>query len=100
MQSLRCFPVFGVSALMASQESTPSPRAGTALMLTAVSRDDAMFAGGIGTGKQTVRGTVAVEPLAYLTPSGQWLSLLVMPTHPRTAPSSNSITSAGLTAIR
>jgi len=44
-------------------------------MLAAVSRYESMFAGGIGPSKWTGRGTVAVEPLAYITRSGEWSSL-------------------------
>ena len=44
-------------------------------MLAAVSRDDSMLGGGIGSGKWTGRGTVVVEPLARLTRSGKWESL-------------------------
>ena len=34
-----------------------------------------MFKGGIGSAKWTGKGTIAVEPLARLTPSGQWNNL-------------------------
>lgn len=44
-------------------------------MLAAVSRDESMLVGGIGSGKWTGRGTVVVEPLARLTESGEWKSL-------------------------
>ena len=42
------------------------------IMLTAVSRDESMLHGGIFSSKWTGSGRVTVEPLAYLTSSGEW----------------------------
>jgi hypothetical protein len=44
-------------------------------MLAAVSRDESMLSGGIGSSKWTGRGTIVVEPLARLTASEAWESL-------------------------
>lgn len=59
---------------VAQQPALPTPEDGK-VMLAAISRYESMFAGGIGSSKRTGPGTVAVEPLAYITPSGDWSSL-------------------------
>ena len=53
-------------------------------MLAAVSRDDSMLSGGIGSGRWTGRGTVMVEPLAQLTADGEWKSLPCDSSRPET----------------
>lgn len=67
------------TALAQQPVSTPSQDAD--VMLAAVSRDQFMFIGGIGSGKWTGRGTVVVEPLASLTQSGEWKSLPCNPSN-------------------
>jgi len=59
------------------RQGAPSSSTQTAakVMLAAVSRDESMLRGGIGPSKWTGRGTVVVEPLAFVTESGQWSSL-------------------------
>ena len=54
---------------------TGSTHPAAKVMLAAVSRDESMLRGGIGPSKWTGRGTIAVEPLAFVTESGQWSSL-------------------------
>lgn len=58
----------GVPSLSSSQPAVK-------IRLAAVSRDESMLRGGIGSSKWTGRGTVVVEPLAFVTESGQWSSL-------------------------
>lgn len=58
-----------------AQQPVSIPSQDADVMLAAVSRDQFMFSGGIGSGKWTGRGTVVVEPLASLTQSGEWKSL-------------------------
>jgi hypothetical protein len=53
-------------------------------MLAAVSCDDSMLTGGLGSGRWTGRGTVVVEPLASLTPSGEWIGISCGSDHPAT----------------
>ena len=65
----------GASVLGSSQQSAPTPSQDLSAVLAAVSRDDSMLNGGLGAGRWTGRGTVVVEPLARLTPSGEWKSL-------------------------
>jgi len=50
------------------QTSAPEPD----VMLAAVSRDRSMLSGGIGSGARTAPGRVVVEPLARLSPTGNW----------------------------
>jgi hypothetical protein len=45
------------------------------ITLAAVSRDSSMLSGGFGPSKWTRRGTVLVEPLAFVTESGKWSNL-------------------------
>lgn len=45
------------------------------VMLAAVSRDEDLLRGGIGPRKWTGRGTVGVEPLAFVTEAGEWSSI-------------------------
>ena len=75
MSRLLMWLIFCVSASILAQEPVPTPSQEGDVMLAAVSRDQYMFSGGIGPSKWTGRGTVAVEPLARLTPSGEWKSL-------------------------
>jgi hypothetical protein len=56
------------------QQSGPRP-GGAKVMLAAVSRDEDLLRGGIGPSKWTGRGTVAVEPLAFVTEAGEWSSI-------------------------
>ena len=58
-----------------AQQPLPRSSQDADVTLAAVSRDQYMFVGGIGSGKWTGRGTVVVEPLARLTQSGEWKSL-------------------------
>lgn len=50
-------------------------QAAVRIMVAAVSRDESMLRGGIGSRKWTGRGTVVVEPMAFVTESGEWSSL-------------------------
>jgi hypothetical protein len=45
------------------------------IMIAAVSRNESVLAGGISTGKWTPDGVAVVEPLAWLSPNGQWADL-------------------------
>jgi len=51
--------------------AAPSP----GIMITAVSRNESVLAGGISTGQWTPDGLAVVEPMAWLSPSGQWTDL-------------------------
>src|SRR5258708_36325366 len=53
----------------------PARSQDSAIRLAAVSRHRGMLSGGIFSGKLTAKGTAALEPLAWLTPSGEWRSL-------------------------
>jgi hypothetical protein len=46
-----------------------------AAMLAAVSRDDSVLSGGIGSGKLLAPGKLSVEPMVWLTPDGEWKSI-------------------------
>jgi len=55
-------------------------------MLAAVSRDQSMLSGGIGSEKLIAKGSAFVEPLARLTLSGEWQSLPCDPNYQSTCP--------------
>jgi len=67
------------SATGFAQQLPSAPSQDVDLMLAAISRDQYMFTGGIGPSKMTAPGTVAVEPLAQLTMSGEWKNLPCTP---------------------
>ncbi len=67
--------VLSASVIALSQQSMPAPSQDSGIMLAAVSRHPGMLSGGIVSGKLTAKGTAALEPLAWLTPSGEWRSL-------------------------
>ncbi len=67
--------LLGASIPALAQQAAPIPPQDADVMLAAVSRDTSMLLGGIGPSKWTGRGTVAVEPVARLTLSGEWKSL-------------------------
>jgi hypothetical protein len=62
-----------VFLMASSQHSVPTPARGSDVMLAAVSHDTRMR--GTGLGEETEKGAAYVEPLARLTPSGEWRSL-------------------------
>ena len=57
-------------AQQAQKDSAPRPN----VMVVAVSRNDSLLTGGIGLGRETKPGTADVEPVAWLTTSGEWMS--------------------------
>jgi hypothetical protein len=60
-------------AVAASTQQAPlAPAEGTEVMLVAVSRNNAVLAGGIFTGTMLEPRRLSVEPLAWLTSAGQW----------------------------
>ncbi len=75
MSRLCIWVLLGGSIGALAQQPSPPLLQDTGVMLAAVSRDESMFTGGISSGKLIGRGTVAVEPLARLTQSGEWASL-------------------------
>jgi hypothetical protein len=52
-------------------------------MIAAVSHDDSVLSGGISSGGPFATGEAAVEPLAWLTPSGEWKAIRCDPNHPQ-----------------
>src|ERR1035437_5091220 len=67
--------ILATSITVSAQELAPTSTQVGDVMLLGVSRNDSMFKGGISSAKWTGKGTIAVEPLARLTSSGQWKSL-------------------------
>jgi hypothetical protein len=65
---------FAFAFCAVADEQSQSPR-DTRVMLLAMSRYESMFAGGIGPSKLTRAGTVAAEPMAYITGAGEWSPL-------------------------
>jgi hypothetical protein len=61
--------------LVASPQTTAANPESASVVLAAVSRDDSMFVGGIGTGRRTRAGVVSIEPFARITASGKWMQI-------------------------
>lgn len=71
--------LIGVAVTAVSQQRFPPRRGTTPIMIAAVSRDkfmlNAITVRLIGADPWTREGTVAVEPMGHLTPSGEWSGL-------------------------
>jgi hypothetical protein len=67
----------------AQQPQAAPPARDTDVMVIAVSRDDAVLTGGIGNGRLAEPGRVGVEPLTWLTSSGEWKAIRCDFDHPR-----------------
>ncbi|MGA2834331.1 MAG: hypothetical protein ABSE55_14780 [Terracidiphilus sp.] len=73
-----------VSAVSLAQQPKPaSPAQGNEVMIAAVSHDDSVLSGGIGSGHLMKPGKVGVEPIAWLTPSGEWKAIRCDENHPQ-----------------
>ena len=62
-----------ISVMASSQHSVSTPGQASGVMLAAVSPDARLFRMSLGV--ETAKGSAYVEPLARLTPSGEWQSL-------------------------
>ena len=71
--------MFPATASFAAQQPSAAAQASApaapGVLLTAVSRDDAVLAGGISTGIRSPEGIATIEPIAWLTPDGFWQDL-------------------------
>lgn len=65
----------GVSVISLAQQPELTLAPDSAVMLAAVSRDDSVLLGGIGTGKLLETGKLSVEPMVWLTSDGEWKSI-------------------------
>lgn len=76
MIGIRSGVLLAVAVISVAQQPPGKPSLPTkTIMLAAVSRDKSMLEGGITSTTWTVKGTINVEPLARLTPSGEWNGL-------------------------
>ena len=66
--------LLGASAAGLEQHPESVPQ-NERVMLAAVSRDDTTLVGGLSSSRWTGRGTVYVEPMAWITESGEWRSI-------------------------
>jgi hypothetical protein len=57
------------------QQAAPNPPEEGDVMVAAVSRDESVLTGGISSGKLKAAREVDVTPLAWLNPSGEWISI-------------------------
>jgi hypothetical protein len=69
--------------VMVPQQLPPPPSTSAKVMILAVSRDDSVLAGGISTGKIMPDRQVDVEPLAWLSSSGEWSGFRCTEDHPK-----------------
>jgi hypothetical protein len=72
MNRLLMWLLLSASVTAFAQQAEPALPADAAIMLAAVSRNDSVLIGGISSGNILKAGTVSVEPMAWLTPSGEW----------------------------
>ncbi|HMD77658.1 MAG TPA: hypothetical protein VKG86_09815 [Terracidiphilus sp.] len=75
MSRLWAWLFLGASLIALAQQPVQATSQDADVMLAAVSRNQYMFTGGIGPDKWTGKGTVEVEPLGYITESGEWKAL-------------------------
>jgi hypothetical protein len=67
--------LLSVSVTALAQQSALTLAPDSAVMLAAVSRDDSVLPGGIGTGKLLGTGKLSIEPMVWLTLDGEWKSI-------------------------
>jgi hypothetical protein len=67
--------LLGASVAALAQQPLQATSQDADVMVAAVSRDGCMFCGGIGPGIHMAAGAVTVEPLGYLSQSGEWKAL-------------------------
>ncbi|HUM05875.1 MAG TPA: hypothetical protein VLT90_10480, partial [Terriglobales bacterium] len=64
-----------VASVVVCAQQTQAPAKEADVILVAVSRNASVLNGGIFTGEMLAPGKLSVEPLAWLTPAGEWKSL-------------------------
>lgn len=72
---MNCFLMWlllGASVTALAQQPEPASTPDAAIMLAAVSRDDSVLVGGISSSGMLAPGIVSVEPMVWLTTSGEW----------------------------
>jgi hypothetical protein len=68
---------------METQQPTSSSTTSADVMVVAIGRNDSVLAGGISTGKIKPHAEVDVEPLAWLSSSGEWRGFRCDEDHPK-----------------
>lgn len=81
-QFLACL-ILAVSMAGLSQRAVPQSALEKPVMITAVSRDDSVLVGGVGSGDLIPDEKLDVVPLAWLTPSGDWKAIRCDMDHPQ-----------------
>lgn len=76
-----------------SRDAGSAAQAAESVLLVAVSRQDALLADGIGSGRFLPPGVIDVEPIARITPDGRWLALPCATAAPN--PASDMVIGAG-----
>lgn len=73
MKYLRIGTLFLSPAILISQSPTPGPIKGISdVMVVGVAHDNSIMGGGIGSSNFLPQGRVGVEPIAWITPAGDW----------------------------
>ena len=75
MKRIGTLVMLSAFTLTAFGQKTLTAPVGSQVTLAAVSRDESLLRGGIGPSKWTRTGSIAEEPLALVTESGEWTSL-------------------------
>jgi hypothetical protein len=76
MKAARIVSPFILSAMLAAQSASPvsTPEAGN-VMIVGVAHDSSVMGGGISSSNYLPKGKVYVEPIAFVTPDGEWRKL-------------------------
>jgi hypothetical protein len=84
MSRIYIFLLCAFTPFSQGQQQKPADSAqGADIMIVAVSHDNSVLAGGIGSASPLPSGKAAVEPLAWLSPSGEWKKILCDDNHPK-----------------
>jgi hypothetical protein len=76
MKAARIVSPFILSAVLAAQSTAPVSTPGPGdVMIVGVAHDSSVMGGGIGSSNYLPEGKVAVQPIAWLTPGGEWKKL-------------------------
>jgi hypothetical protein len=75
MSGVSTWWLLSASVMALAQQPTLTSAPDSAVLLVAVSRDDSVLSGGIGTGKLLGAGELSTEPMVWLTPAGEWKSI-------------------------
>jgi hypothetical protein len=75
MSRFYVWALLSASIIVPAQQPDKGKAQSSNVMVVAIARDTSVYEGGTTSGTRMKGGTVAVDPLAWLTPSGDWKSI-------------------------